>query len=139
MAKIPEDVLEAFEHEKKMCMVATVDESGSVNVVPNVSLKVTGEEQVAFACCFDGKTTNNLKAGRTRVAIAIYKPRAEGFQIKGLLQKLHDSGELFDEFSAQVNPMLEAMGINGKVLHVATIKVREVYALTLPIAGERLV
>ena len=138
MAKIPDDVLDALESEQKLCMLATVDEGGTANLVPLGSVKAIGEEQIAYACCFDGKTTKNIKDGRNRVAVAIYKPRAEGYQIKGVALKMLDSGELFEEFSAKVNPMFEAMGIDGKVKSVVTIKVTEVYALTLPIAGERL-
>jgi len=138
MAKIPEEVLETLEMEKKICMLTTVNEDGSLNLVPIGSIRAIGEESLAYACCFDGRTTKNLKEGRKRVAIAIYKPLKEGFQVKGTFMKMHDSGELFDEFSSKMNPMLAGMGLNCKVQSVATIKVTEVYALTIPIAGERM-
>jgi len=138
MAKIPEDVLETLEMEKKICMLATVNEDGSLNLVPIGSLKAIGEESLAYACCFDGRTTKNLKEGRKRVALAIFKPPREGYQVKGTFLKMDDAGELFDEFSSKMNPMLKGMGLNCKVQSVATIKVTEVYALTIPIAGERM-
>ncbi|PJA49148.1 MAG: hypothetical protein CO171_05850, partial [Syntrophobacterales bacterium CG_4_9_14_3_um_filter_49_8] len=83
MAKIPEEVLETLEMEKKICMLTTVNEDGSLNLVPIGSVKAIGEETLAYACCFEGRTTKNLKEGRKRVAIAIYKPPKEGFQVKG--------------------------------------------------------
>ena len=138
MAKLPEEVIEALESDGKKCMLATVNEDGSLNLVPIGSIRAIGDDKLAYGCCFDGKTTRNLKEGRKKVAIAIWKPRLEGFQVKGALQEMHDSGELFDELSSWVNPMMEKMGINCKVQSVAVIKVTEVYALTIPIAGERM-
>ena len=138
MAKIPEDVLETLEMEKKICMVTTVNDDGSLNMVPIGSVKAIGEEVLAYACCFDGRTTKNLNDGRKKVAIAIYKLPREGFQVKGTFMKMHNSGDLFDEFSSNINPLMEKMGLNFKVKSVATIKVTEVYALTIPIAGERM-
>ena len=138
MAKLPEEVIEALESDETKCMLATVNQDGSVNLVPIGSIKAVGDEKLAYACCFDGRTTGNLKDGRKKVAIAIWKPRLEGFQVKGTLQEMHDSGEIFDEFSSSVNPMMEKMGSDCRVQHVAVIKVTEVYALTLAIAGERM-
>jgi predicted pyridoxine 5'-phosphate oxidase superfamily flavin-nucleotide-binding protein len=138
MAKLPEEVVEALESGDTKCVLTTVNEDGSLNLVPVGSIRMIGDEKLAYACCFDGRTTGNLKEGRKKVAIAIWKPRLEGFQVKGTLQDMHDSGELFDEFSSSVNPMMETMGIDCTVQHVAVIKVTEVYALTLPIAGERM-
>jgi|GEM_PF-936631 len=138
MARLPEEVVEALESDERKCMLATVNEDGSLNLVPVGSIRAIGDEKLAYACCVDGRTTRNLKEGRKKVAIAIWKPRLEGFQVKGTLQEMHDSGELFDEFSSTVNPMMETMGIDCRVQHVAVIKVTEVYALTLAIAGERM-
>ena len=138
MAKLPEEVIEALESDDKKCMLATVNEDGSLNLVPIGSIRMIGDEKLAYACCFDGTTTRNLKEGRKRVAIAIFKPRLEGFQVKGAFQEMHDSGDLFDEFSSRVNPMMETMGLSCKVQSVAVIKVTEVYALSIPIAGERM-
>ena len=109
-----------------------------MNLVPINSLKAISDEQLAYACCFKGKTTNNLNEGRRRVAIAIFKPMREGYQVKGTFLKMHDSGELFEKFSSEVNPVMEIMGAKCRVQSVATIKVTEVYALTIPFAGERL-
>lgn len=138
MAKLPEEVIETLEGEEKRCMLATVNEDGSVNLVPIGSIRAIGDGKLAYACCFDGKATTNLKEGRNRVAIAIFSPPLEGFQVKGAVQKMDDSGELFDEFSSEVNAMMETMGFNCKVQYVAVIRVTEVYALSIPIAGERM-
>jgi len=138
MAKLPEEVIETLESDEKRCMLATVNEDGSLNLVHIGSIRAIGDEKLAYACCFDGKTTRNLEEGRKRVAIAIWKPRLEGFQVKGAFQEKYDSGELFDEFSSRVNSEMEMMGHNFKVRSVAVIKVTEVYALTIPIAGERM-
>ena len=137
MAKLPEEVIEALESDEKKCILATVNEDGSLNLVPIGSIKAIGDDKLAYAC-FDSRTTSNLKEGRNRVAIAIWKPRLEGFQVKGAFQDMHDSGELFDEFCSRVNPMMETMGFNCRVQYVVVIKVTEVYALSIPIAGERM-
>ena len=138
MAKLPEEVIETLESDQKKCMLATVNEDETLNLVPIGSLRPIGDDKLAYACCFDGKTTGNLREGRRKVAIAIWKPRLEGFQVKGTLQELYDSGELFDEFSSTVNPMMETMGLDCRVQHVAVIRVTEVYALAIPVAGERM-
>ena len=137
MAKLPEEVIAAFENDQSIKMVATVDKEKNVNMVPIGSIRPVGDDMLAYACCFTGKTTNNLLATR-KVSVAIFNPPIEGFQIKGTFMKLHNSGELFEEFAGKINPVLEQLGAACKVEAVATIKVTEVYALTLAVAGEKI-
>ena len=138
MVKIPEEVLETLESDKKICMMATVNQDSSINLVPIGSIMAIGDDKLAYACCFDGKTTKNLKEGRNKVAVAVFKPMREGYQVKGTFLKMYDSGYIFEGLASKINPMMEMMGLKTRVQSVATIKVTEVYALTIPIAGEKM-
>jgi hypothetical protein len=139
MAKLPEDVLEAFGKRGNMMMVATVDKEKNVNLVPIGSVRIIDEEMLAFANCVpNSKTRKNLEATR-RASIAVFQPPFEGFQVKGTFIKWETSGPLFDEMAEEVNGVMQKYNLPGKVEAVGKIKVTEAYALSLPIAGEKLV
>jgi len=105
----------------------------------DASMTALDEETIAFALCFpDSKTKKNLEATR-KVAIAIFKPPFEGFQVKGTFVKWHDSGPMFDSFSAIISAVgKEKLGVDINVCAVGIIKVTEAYALSLPVAGEKI-
>lgn len=139
MAKLPEDVIEVLRDQESLKFLATVDKEKKLNMVPIGSMTALDEETIAFALCFpDSKTKKNLDATR-KAAIAIFKPPFEGFQVKGTFVKWHDSGPMFDSFSALISAVgKEKLGIDIKVVAVGIIKVTEAYALSLPVAGEKI-
>ena len=138
MAKLPEDVLALIEEPVSVKVLATVDKDKVVNVVPISSIKAIDDETLAFACSLQGKTKENVEETR-RSVIGIYQPPIEGYQIKGTFIKWHTSGELYDQFVEEVNEMMQSLGLSApdKLDAVGVIKVTEAYALSLPMAGEK--
>ncbi|HBQ29130.1 MAG TPA: hypothetical protein DD719_07080 [Desulfotomaculum sp.] len=137
MAKIPEEVIEALADKNSVKMMATVDKEKKVNLVPIGSVRVLDEERLAYACCFNGKTKSNLETTK-RAAVAIFKPPMDGYQVKGMFVKWETSGELYEQMNQALSATFKKLGVEGKVDAVGIIKVTEAYALSLPIAGEKL-
>lgn len=138
MAKLPEEVYEALKKENTIKIMATLDKEKVLNVVPIGSLYPISEEMLAFACCFpEGKTKANLSATR-KVAIAIFEPPVDGYQVRGIFVKWHTSGEIFNQIAPGVSEKLQKLNKDLKVESVGTIRVSEVYALSLPVAGTKL-
>jgi len=52
--------------------------------------------------------------------------------------KWETSGELYDQMNEALSAIFKKLGVEGKVEAVGIIKVTEAYALSLPIAGEKL-
>lgn len=138
MAKLPEEVYEALKGKNSIKIMATVDKERLLNAVPIGSLYPISKEMLAFACCFPkSKTKANLEATR-KATIVIFEPPFDGYQVKGTFLKWHTSGDVFDQISSSVNEELQKLGADIKVEAVGTIKVNEVYALSLPVAGTKL-
>jgi len=137
MAKLPEEVYNALQSAKSIKVMATVDKEKVLNVVPIGSIKAIGEETLAFANVFpESRNKKNIESTR-RVAIAVFEA-PDGYQIKGTFLKWHTSGEVFDEIASEVNKTMQKLGVDQKVEEVGTIKVNEVYALSIPVAGTKL-
>ncbi len=138
MAKLPEEVYEALTSESSIKIMATLDKEKVLNAVPIGSLCPISEDMLAFANVFpNSKTKVNLDTTR-HAAIAVFMPPLDGYQIKGLFTKWETSGPIFDQLASRVNGMMQQLGVNQKVEAVGTIKVNEVYALSIPVAGEKL-
>lgn len=138
MARLPEDVLGLIEEPVSVKVIATVDKEKGVNVIPLSVLKAIDEETLAFACSMQGKTKENMEATR-RSVIGVYQPPIEGYQIKGTFLKWHTSGELYDQLVEEAEEMMQSQGLSSpiKLEAVGVIKVTEAYALSLPMAGEK--
>jgi len=137
MAKLPEEVYNALQSAKSIKIMATVDKENVLNVVPIGSVKAISEEMLAFANIFpESRNKKNIESTR-RVAIVVFEP-PDGYQIKGTFLKWHTSGEVFDEITSEVSKTLQKLGVDQKVEEVGTIKVNEVYALSIPVAGTKL-
>lgn len=127
--KIPEEVLEILESPSSMKMIGTVDSEKNVNLARVNTVKVIGKDAIAFAySCQEGKTIKNIKENR-HISLAVFEPDIIGFQLKGRFEEIVNTGELFDYF--------KDAGDESKPGGVVKIRVTEIYALTMAIAGER--
>jgi predicted pyridoxine 5'-phosphate oxidase superfamily flavin-nucleotide-binding protein len=125
--KIPEDVVEILESPSSIKMIGTVDGEKNVNLDHVNVVRVVEKNIIAFACsCQEGKTVDNIKNNRW-FSLAVFEPDMIGFQLKGTLKEIVECGELFDCFSSS----------ESKPAGVVKIRVTEIYALTMAIAGER--
>ncbi|HAG09336.1 MAG TPA: hypothetical protein DCK87_07250 [Desulfotomaculum sp.] len=137
MAQLSEDVIAAIEDPQSVKMLATADKQKSINMVPIGSIKVVDEETLAYACFFAGKTKRNIETTR-QAAIVIFQPPLEGYQVKGRFLKWETAGDIYDQVTIPVVEQLKSMGLSLTPQAVGIIKVTEAYALSLPIAGEKI-
>ena len=127
--KIPEDVLEILERPSSIKMIGTVDSEKNVNLDHVNAVKFVEKNIIAFAYfCQEGKTIENIKKNRL-FSLAVFEPDMIGFQLKGRFKEIVESGELFERFA----------DANGESRHAGVVKIRvtEIYALTMAIAGTR--
>ena len=137
MAHLPEEVVEALDEPENVKMLVTVDEQGNINMVPVGSLMTIDDETIAYASFFSGKTKANIETTR-KVAVGIFQPPMEGYQVKGTFVKWETSGAIFDKVATPAVEMLEGAGLSITPNAVGIIKVTEAYALSIPLAGEKL-
>ncbi len=127
--KIPEDVLEILESPSSIKMIGTVDNEKNVNLDYVNAVKVVEKNIIAFAySCQESKTVENIKKNRL-LSLAVYEPDIIGFQLKGMFKEIVESGELFERFA-------DANG-ESRQAGVVQVRVTEIYALTMAIAGTR--
>ena len=99
--------------------------------------KAIDDETIAYASFFSGKTKANIETTR-KVAVGIFQPPMEGYQIKGKFVKWETSGAIFDKVATPAVEMLKEAGLSVTPNAVGIIKVTEAYALSIPLAGEKL-
>ncbi len=138
MAHLPEEVVEALEEPENIKMLVTADEQKNINMVPIGSLVPIDDETLAYASFFSGKTKKNIEATR-KIAVAVFQPPMEGYQVKGTFVRWETSGEIYDKVAGPAMEQLEAAGLSFTPSAVGIIKVTEAYALSIPLAGEKLV
>jgi predicted pyridoxine 5'-phosphate oxidase superfamily flavin-nucleotide-binding protein len=123
------EVMEVFNNEKAIKVLATIDNEGKLNCVPIGSLSAIDGDTLGFAELFIGKTKENLTATKRVSAFALVVspvpgtvPR--GFQAKGTFQEFQTEGAVFDAFKERVKKQLN-MDIKG----VGLIKVEESWGI----------
>lgn len=123
--KIPEDVLEILESPSNIKMIAFVDDERNLSLDPVEAVKVIDESIIAIGCyCGEDSRIENVKKNKP-VTLALFEPDMIGFQLKGRIEGTDDGGALSNRF--------EESGI----VRTFKIRVTEIYALTMAVAGER--
>lgn len=135
MAGMKKEVMDMFNNPDASKVVATVDGSGSVHVVPHGSLMAVSPDRIAFAKLVKGRTWENMEE-RKNVSLTAFtrgKPgESEGYQVKGVCEKIETSGELMDKYKQNMPPGIELAG-------AGTVRVDEVYDVSPgPNCGKRL-
>ena len=131
MAKMTKEVMDIFNDQSASKALATVDEKGSINVVPKGSLAAINDETLAFADIFGDRTNKNLEERKNVTAVSFKLPPA-GYQVKGTFQGFQTSGPLFDQFAKNIKEKLK-MNIKS----VGTIKAEEVFSVNPRDAGKQ--
>lgn len=132
--KIPEDVMEMLEKPETYKMVGSLDSSDdapeSINLDSVNTVKIVGEGTIAFPCSNEKRKfiLANLKKF-PRLSLAVFEPAMVGFQLKGRLVQIEHKGDLVDSFKDLCN--------GPKPFAVILMKVTEIYALTMAVAGEK--
>lgn len=134
MAKMPPSVVEKFADPTAAKFMATVDEEGTPNVVPMLSIMPLGEETLVFADLMMNKTKTNLLA-TGKVAVAVMNNQQIAYQVKGTFQGFQTSGPLCDAYAS--NPAMRYNAYSGP-RGVGVISVDEVYTACPPLPGKKI-
>ena len=133
--KIPEDVIEMLENTGTYKMVGSLDGADSIPESINLdsvnTVKIVEKDTIAFPFSNEKRKfiLDNLK-NFSRLSLAVFEPAMLGFQLKGRLVSVAHNGDLLDSFKELCD--------EPKPFAVILMKVTEIYALTLAIAGEKI-
>ncbi len=120
MVKIPKEVVDMMSKNETSKVLATADADGVPNAAAIWSLRVVGEDQIAFAEVAMKKTKENLLRTK-RASVLVISPPTKSFQLKGDFLGFQTSGPVFDGFA-------KAMAAMKMTVHaVGMIKINEVY------------
>jgi predicted pyridoxine 5'-phosphate oxidase superfamily flavin-nucleotide-binding protein len=135
MAKMPQVVIEKFADMEAAKFMATVDENGTPNVVPVLSIMPFGEETLVFVDMMMNKTRKNL-LGNGKVAVSVLTKDGIAYQAKGTFQEFQTSGPLFDMFAS--HPLLRYNAYSGPRA-VGLIHVDSLYTACPPLPGKEII
>ncbi len=119
MARIPEDVRQAWENRQGAVVFTTVDEQGLPNSIYATCVSLFGEDTVVVADNYFDKTRRNIKSG-SRGSVLFITADNKAYQLKGHIE-YHTSGAIFDDMK-RWNPEKHP----GHA--AAALKVEEVFA-----------
>jgi len=120
MAKLPEKAMELFNDLQAMKIIATVDATGKPHLTPKGTIMAIDDETIAYSEMADGKTKANLES--TKQAAVLACKELKTWKVRGVLQGVHTSGDVFEQFKKTAK---EKLGLD--INNVVTIKVEEVY------------
>ncbi len=132
--KIPEEVMEMLENTETYKMVGSLDGTDSIPESINLdsvnTVKVVEKDTIAFPFSNEKRKfiLDNLKKF-SRLSLAVFEPDMLGFQLKGRLVSVAHNGDLLYSFKELCD--------EPKPFAVILMKVNEIYALTMAIAGEK--
>jgi predicted pyridoxine 5'-phosphate oxidase superfamily flavin-nucleotide-binding protein len=122
----------ALSDEGAIKVMATVNKGGIPNAVVVGSIAPVDEETLVFFDLSMNKTKANLEENG-KMAVAVFKPPFEGYQIKGKLRELLAEGPVAAEWNerlyAQTRMQLNSVGF---------MDVEEVYSLSPQSPGTKL-
>lgn len=133
--KIPEEIMEILEKPETYKMVGSLDGSDSVPESINLdsvnTVKIVDKDTIAFPFSNEKRKfiLDNFKKF-SRLSLAVFEPAMVGFQLKGRLASVARNGDLLDSFKELCD--------EPKPFAVILMKVTEIYALTMGIAGEKI-
>jgi len=120
MAKLPEKAMELFNDVQALKVIATVDANGRPHLTPKGTLMAVDDETIAYSEMAGGKTKANLEA--TKQAAVLASKELKAWKVRGVLQGVHTSGDVFEGFKKTAK---EKFGLD--VNNVVLIKIEEVY------------
>ena len=119
--------------DRPVKFMATVSNDYKVNNIVVASLMANGEETMMFTDMFLGKTKANLQENK-QIAVTVFKPHRQGYQIKGTLSEWHTEGPLFKMVQSMAYQRMPT-----SILGVGIMQVEEVYVVGGEDSGKQLV
>lgn len=129
--KIPDDVAEMLKKKTSIKMIGTVDENQNINLERLNIIKITDSDTIIIPYFTkNNKTFENLQKNK-KFSMGLYLlPGIVGFKLNGLLNGLKDSEKYLKYFSEFYN--------RDKLAGAISIRITEIYALTMVIAGDKI-
>ena len=128
--KIPEDVAEMLGKETSIKIIGTVDPNLDINLEYLKIIQLTGDDTILIPY-FTGNdnTFENLQKNK-KISIAVFESGIIGFKLNGLFTGIKKSEKDLKFFSNFLD--------QKKLAGLIGIRIKEIYALTMAIAGERI-
>jgi len=128
--KIPEDVAEMLEKETTIKIIGTADVDLDVNLEYLKVIQLIGDDIILIPY-FTGndRTFKNLQQNK-KISIAIFESGIIGFKLNGLFTGIQKSEKHLQYFSNFFD--------KKKLAGAIRIRIKEIYALTMAIAGEKI-
>jgi len=117
MAALPEIVRNAWEDRDGPVVLATIDDTGTPNIIYATCVSMFGTDKLVVADNFFNKTRANILAGSKGSLLFITKDQ-KAYQVKGSFE-YHKDGEIFDDMK-KWNPQ-EHPGHAAAVLNVEQV------------------
>ena len=95
MASLPEVVRNAWDDRDGPVVLATIDDTGTPNIIYATCVSMFGTDKLVVADNFFNKTRANILAGSKGSLLFITKEK-KAYQIKGSFE-YHKDGEIFDD------------------------------------------
>ena len=128
--KIPEDVAEMLEKETSIKMIGTADTNLNVNLEHLKVIKITGDDTILIPHFAENdRTFENLQKNK-KISIGIFEPPIIGFKLNGLFTGIKKSEKYLKYFSK----FFDKEKLDGAI----SIRITEIYELTMAIAGEKI-
>jgi predicted pyridoxine 5'-phosphate oxidase superfamily flavin-nucleotide-binding protein len=134
MATMPQVVIEKFADMEASKFMATVDDAGTPNVAPILSIMPFGEDKLIFVDMMMNKTRKNLLANG-KIAASVLTKDGVSYQVKGTFDGFQTSGPMFDMFAS--HPLLKYNAYSGPKA-VGLISVERVYTGCPPLPGKEI-
>lgn len=129
--KIPEDIREVLENPGSIKMIGTVDSNLNINLEPVKKIKITGDDLIAFACFGKNDTTRKNILQNRHGCLAIFQPAIIGFKLNGIVKSIEEKAEDLKQF--------EKMYAENRITGIIKLRITEIYALTMAIAGDKII
>ncbi len=127
--KIPEDVVEMLVKETSIKMIGTVDADLNINIEHLKVIKIVDHDTIHIPHFTDNDRTFDNLQNNKKVSIAVFEPAIIAFKLNGLFAGVKKTEESLKHFSGFFD--------TEKLAGAISIKITEIYALTMAIAGEK--
>jgi len=98
MAKLPKEVIEAWEGRETAVVFATTASDGTPNAIYATCVSLYAEDTIVVADNYFNKTLENIRGGSTGSVLFLTADRSS-YQIKGAIE-YHTEGPIFDDMKS---------------------------------------
>jgi len=127
--KITDDIIEMLESPSTAKMIGTVGSKSDIHLEYVTSIRVTGNDEITLPFFNkNSKTIENIK-NNAYVSLSIVQPPVIGYKCNGILKRIVEKDAFKNHFET---------GENNTPLGVIIIRITDIFALTMAIAGHKI-